>query len=259
MSECIEAATATPDRPRLIELEGPRNLRDLGGYPTRAGRTTRWGRLYRADALAAMTEADLERFAELGIATVYDLRHDFERDRRPNPVPSVHVSLMGRFAGDEGPDFGEMTSAEHGREFMRSMMLRVLEHAGPEIGGVVNGLAAADQLPALFHCTAGKDRTGILAALVLEVLGVEREVVVDDFHLTDVYRAVGEDSTGFAMMIERGAPPEVAAGALGAPRETMAEILRELDERWGGAERYLADEGGVDPAALGRLRTHLLD
>ncbi len=259
MSECVEAATAVPDRPRLIELEGPRNLRDLGGYATRDGRTTRWGRLYRADALAAMTPADLDRFAELGIATVYDLRHDFERDRQPNPVPSVHVSLMGKVVGDEGPDFGEMTSAEHGRDFMRSMMLNVLAHAGPEIGQVVTGLAAADQLPALFHCTAGKDRTGILAAIVLEVLGVAREVVVDDFHLTEVYRAVGEDSTGFAMMLERGVPPEAAAGALGAPRETMVEILADLDRGWGGAERYLTDEGGVDRDALDRLRDNLLD
>ncbi len=256
-SEYLDELAVRAGRQRRIEFDGPRNFRDLGGYPTADGRTTRWGVLYRADALDGMTPADLERFGELGIATVFDLRHDFELERAPDPMPTVNIPVMSRIVNShDRPDFSTMADAEDGRRFMFEMMLRVVDRAAPELGDLVARFADAEQLPAVFHCTAGKDRTGIVAALVLDALGVGRPVIVDDFALTAHYRAVGKDSAGFRLMVERGAPPEVATGALGAPPDLMSGVLEEIDRRWGGAERYLIDAGGVDPAVMPRLRAN---
>jgi len=260
MSNAVADDTIEPDAPpRRIELDGPQNFRDLGGYPALGGATTRWGCLYRADRLDEMTPADVELLAELGIERVYDLRHDSERERHPDPVPSIHVPVMSKVIERRPiPDVTALVGRDHGHGFMRDMMIALLEHAAPEIGELIGSFAEPDGLPAVFHCTAGKDRTGVIAALVLEVLGVDREVVLDDFVLTAEYRSAGENSEAFRSMLERGFAPEAAAGALGAPRSMMAEILAELDARWGGAEAYLTGPAGLDASTIDALRAELL-
>jgi protein-tyrosine phosphatase len=250
--------TAT-ERERLVHFEQAPNFRDLGGYPSTFGGSIRWGLVYRAAALHEMTPADIERLAELGIETVYDLRSDIEFDEHPDPVPSINVPVLGRFmAANERPDFAAMVEHGHGFEFMRDMTVNMLHWGAIEIGTVLTGLADTDRLPAVFHCTAGKDRTGIVAAILLEVLGVDRDTVLDDFQLTDQYRGPTDESAAFQRMLSHGMPPEAAAGALGAPREMMGDVLVELDERYGDAERYLVEHGGVASVTIDRLRANLL-
>ncbi|MEO6571758.1 MAG: tyrosine-protein phosphatase [Ilumatobacteraceae bacterium] len=245
---------------RHIEFEGSTNFRDLGGYPSTLGGTTRWGRVYRADGLHALTVDDLERFASLGIVTVYDLRTDDERAESPDAVPSIHVSVMGRLlATRDTPDFAALVGHDDGVTFMRDMCVGLLEHAAPEIGRVLTGLSTDEHLPGVFHCTAGKDRTGVIAALLLEWLGVDRETVVDDFHLTERYHHVTPDHHAFQRMLRRGVGPEAAAGALGAPRSMMADTLRELDERFGGVEAFLTGPAAMERPHLERLRELLID
>jgi protein-tyrosine phosphatase len=206
-----------------------------------------------------MTPADVVRLAELGIEAVYDLRSSLEFGEHPDPVPSINVPVLGRFmAQNERPDFGSMVEHDHGFVFMRDMTVNMLHWGAIEIGSVIAGLADADRLPAVFHCTAGKDRTGIVAAILLEVLGVDRDTVLDDFQLTDKYRGPRNESVAFRSMLSHGMPPEAAAGALGAPREMMGAVLAELDEHYGDAERYLVEHGQVASAAIDRLRTNLL-
>ena len=108
--------------------------------------------------------------------------------------------------------------------------------------------------------TAPPAKTGPASSrrLLLEVLGVDRDTVLDDFQLTDQYRGPHDDSAAFQRMLSHGMPPEAAAGALGAPREMMGDVLVELDERYGDAERYLVEHGEVTPASIDRLRTNLL-
>lgn len=256
--------TTSPQRPterdRLIAFEAVRNFRDLGGYRSRFGGTVRWGRVYRAAALHEMTASDRVRFDELGIVTVFDLRSALEFDEHPDPVPSVSVPVLSSLmARNEPPDFSSLIEHDHGVAFMTELCTSMLDHGGEQIGRVLNALADDRRLPAVFHCTVGKDRTGIVAALLLEVLGVDREQVLDDFELTDLYRGPQEDSTAFQRMIGFGMPPEAAAGALGAPRAMMGDALDALDDRYGGAERYLLEHGGVTTEAIDRLRVGLLD
>lgn len=245
---------------RCVDFDGAHNFRDLGGYASRFGGTTRWERVFRAGALDRMTDADVERLAGLGIGAVVDLRNREERERAPDPVASIHIPIMGSFiAKRERPDFGALVEHDHGVAFMRDMNLGLLEHAATEIGQVFGVLDGVADHPVAFHCTAGKDRTGLIAALLLEVLGVDRAAVLDDFELTERYAGPREESHGWQRMIEFGVAPEAAAGAFGAPRPMMGDVLDVLDDRYGGAERYLVERARVTPASIASLRSTLLD
>jgi protein-tyrosine phosphatase len=246
---------------RVIEFEGADNFRDLGGYESRFGGTVRWGRVFRSGILHRMSASDLDRLRDLGLRRVYDLRSEIEFHDDPDPVPAINVPVLGRFIAESGggpPELSGVVGHDGGVEFMRNMNLNILEWGGPEVGRVISGLADDEALPALFHCTAGKDRTGIIAALLLEVLGVDRDTVLDDFTLTDQLRGPIEESAAFQRMLSHGMPAEAAAGALGAPRHMMGDVLVELDARYGGAERYLVEQAGVDADVPARLRELLL-
>jgi protein-tyrosine phosphatase len=247
-------------RDRLVPFEGAHNFRDLGGYPSRFGGTTRWGVLYRAAGLSEMTPSDLVEFESLAIRTVYDLRRDDEREMAPDPVPTVHVCLMSHvLANVPMPDRGELVDHADGTQFMRQLYSGLLAHAGPGIGQLMRELADGQALPAVFHCTAGKDRTGIVATLILLAVGVDREIVLDDFELTNRYVTRETHAAMYERMIDHGMSPEAAAGMFAAARVSMAAAIDELDEVYGGVDRYLSTHAGFDAGHLARLREALLD
>jgi protein-tyrosine phosphatase len=245
---------------RRIEFDGAHNFRDLGGYRSQLGGELRWGLVYRAGRIDQLTARDQDHFRSLGIRTVYDLRRDDERERFPDPVPNVHVCLMSRvFEHSAMPDTATFVDHHHSVQFLRELYVGLLTHAGREIGEIFTGMAQADALPVLFHCTAGKDRTGVVAALLLSWLGVDREVVLDDFELTEQYIGHELHEEMFQRMLERGMAPEAAAGMLHASRDTMAAALDELEVRYGGIERYLREMAGADSATLRALRERLIE
>jgi protein-tyrosine phosphatase len=244
---------------RRVQFEGISNFRDLGGYRTSTGATVRWGLLFRSDALHGLSEGDLERYEGLGLRVVYDLRREDERDERPDPVPSRVLTIVGR--GPDEPFVSQasprMTAAD-GERVLQEMYVGLLEHSALQIGELVTGLVADDGLPAVFHCHAGKDRTGIVAALLLEALGVAREHVLDDYELTARYRLRSEQESSFGRLVEAGLSPEAAAGVLTTPRWAMQHALDELDARYGGVETFLTGPAEVRAVDLERLRTRLL-
>ena len=245
---------------RHIPLDGAHNVRDLGGYPSRFGGSVRWRRLFRADRLDALTQSDLDVIEGLELAAVYDLRTIEERSEAPDRIPSMHVPVMSRFVPTFADiDFTGIVDHDDGVRFMTDICIGVLRHAGPEIGAMVFTLADPDRTPMMFHCTAGKDRTGVLAALILETLGVDRDLVLDDFELTGRYHRPDATTDAFRRLIGRGVAPEAASGVLGAPRSMMADTLAVLDEEFGGVERYLVECGGVDRDALESVRSSLLE
>lgn len=176
---------------RLIRFDACFNFRDLGGYRTEDGRRVRWKTLYRADTLHRLDGADLDLFLELGLRSVIDLRSQHELDdhgrlRQDGAIAVHHVPLIDVVGGptrlvERAPDAplrpvgeGYVAMADEGRR---------------AIADAVALLAAPGALPAVFHCTAGKDRTGILAAVVLSAIGVRDEDIVDDYMLTGESRA----------------------------------------------------------------------
>jgi protein-tyrosine phosphatase len=134
----------------------------------------------------------------------------------------------------------------------------MLDHGAVQIGELYTGLTARDGLPAVFHCHAGKDRTGVVAALLLEALGVGREAVLDDYELTARYRRREHQDMTFERLVEAGMTPEAAAGVLSAPRWAMEQALDDLDRRFGGVEAYLTGPAAMDAADLQILRERLV-
>ena len=244
---------------RRVSLVGAHNVRDLGGYPSRFGGSVRWARLYRADRLDALTAADVETLNGLGLVAIYDLRTVEERNDAPDVVASAHVPILVRVVtGLDAIDFASIVGHDDGVRFMTEMVSDIVRYAGHEIGSIVYTLADPDRTPMMFHCSAGKDRTGVVAAMILETLGVDRDLVLDDFELTERYRRPETAAAAADHLLRRGLAPEAARGALGAPRSMMATALRVLDEEFGGIERYLTEHGGIDRSALDAIRRSLL-
>ena len=244
---------------RLIRFEAATNFRDLGGYPSTLGGDVRRGMLYRAGRLDRMTPADRDRFDGLGIRTVFDLRREDERELAPDPMPTVHLCLMSRvMANTPVRDPATMVDHDHGVQFLRELYSGLLAHASGEIGTLFTTLATPGAMPAVFHCAVGKDRTGLIAALLLGSLGVERELVLDDFEASDGHVGQSQRDELVRRMADRGIGQEAAAGILGASRESMQTALDELDDRYGGIENFLTARCGVSNAVLSRLRELLL-
>jgi protein-tyrosine phosphatase len=246
---------------RRVPFEGIQNFRDLGGYRTRSGGVVRWGQVFRADALHGLSARDLALYGQLGMRAVYDLRRDLEREQLPNPVPSRLLTILSEPVG--GRSIAVATAAERltsadGEQVLLELYLGLIDHAAAQIGELFAGLAAHDGLPAVFHCHAGKDRTGIAAALLLEALGVEREAVLDDYELTARYRQRQHQDVSFQRLVEAGMTPEAAAGVLSAPRWAMEQALADLDRRHGGVEPYLTGPAGLTPEDLRTLRERLV-
>lgn len=250
---------------RKLPLEGPRNFRDLGGYPTQDGRRVRWGQLFRADSLAELTDDDIAYLGRIGLARVIDLRGDDEIQESPNRLAGrTGFAYAHRPIGEEGlapsewwrrfeaGEFGEIDASWLVRGYRKT-----LDERAARVGGVLRELAG-EGTPAVFHCTAGKDRTGVISALVLLLLGVPREIVVGDYSLTALYTGnrIPAADKWFA---ERGLDPEIAANVLSARRESMEETLAHLDAEHGGAERYVLEKAGLGEQEILALREWLIE
>jgi protein tyrosine/serine phosphatase len=255
---------------RWIELEGAVNVRDVGGLPAEQGRRTAARRLLRADNLQGLSAADVTRLVdELGLTTVVDMRSVGEVDAEgPGPltrVPSValvHQSVIpeGGKATDAAADGvlarREAVLAHYPDDPVCAYYLGYLADRPDSIVGALRAVADSPGA-ALVHCAAGKDRTGVVIAIALSAVGVHRDAVVDDYiasgeridAIMDRLRA----SPTYAADIDK-MPPDVHK-----PRaETMVAFLREVDERYGGVQAWLADHDyGKDEVE--KLRAELLD
>jgi protein-tyrosine phosphatase len=253
-----EGGPAVVAAERRIPFEAVTNFRDLGGYPTRSGHRVRWGRLFRSDALHGMTEGDLAMYNDLGLRAVYDLRGDVEIAERPNPMPSRRLPIVTSAADADTSVAFEGATNTDGERVLANVYVAIVDHAAAQIGELFSALAKPDGLPAVFHCHAGKDRTGLVAALLLEELGVERETILDDYELTARYRLRTQQDESFERMLKAGLAPEAAAGVLTAPRWAMAAALEYLDREHQTVESYLTGKAAMTMAELQRLKDQLL-
>jgi len=239
---------------RRIALQGSTNFRDIGGYATRSGTTVRWKRVYRSDALARLTDDDLAVLAPLQVATLIDLRSPRE----------LEASGHSRLVTEHGvthkhlPFLPESTNPTDYQNIppLSELYVHMIERGAPTIRAVFEMLADNTTYPAVVHCAAGKDRTGVTIALLLRTLGVADEVIVADYALTDGYLAEGIERLRAAGGIEQYShvPPEI----LRAHAETMAGFLATVDQRFGGTDQVLAD-AGVLPGTQDEIRRHLLE
>lgn len=238
---------------RVLRLAGADNVRDLGGLPAAGGRNTQKGRIFRGELLPSLVEEDVQiLIRDVGLRSVVDLRTRGEIRHEPgswleHDVVWINCPFrLGRLAPVPGP----------GADFVAAY-LGFLDGGPRPILLAARSLMDPDLHPALFHCAAGKDRTGVLSALLLDVLGVPRAVIAEDYALTSV---------GLARVLDRlgGIAPyrDTLTGAVAADHEphaaTMTAFLDEVDRRHGGAETWLR-ANGLEASLIGRFREAMLD
>ena len=250
---------------RVIALEGGANFRDLGGYGATDGGRVRWGLVFRSAALHRLTASDLVAIERLGLRVVYDLRAEAERDGAPSLLPDG-VRREWLPIGGTAAQTKELTDlvlegklAEVPPDFLVRIYEGMAEVAAPTFGRLLTGLAEPDGSPALIHCTAGKDRTGMGAALLLSVLGVDEETILDDYELSAAHYTDHQVARLRAKLADAGIDVAHYRAVFGAPRHALAALLATLRERHGSVEGYLQDEAGVAPEVFEQLRARLLE
>lgn len=258
-----------------VLLPGTTNSRPVGGFRTTDGRTVRQGLLYRAEILGPTgsgaerewTDEHAPAYAELGLKLVVDLRSEREVDKMASawaagtgarlleaPIPE----------GVEGSDTYFMGMLQDGLitsfndEELGQWYADLLDRRALVIGKIVRELVGSDGLPALIHCHHGKDRTGIVIAVLLEVLGVPRDEIVHDYTLTAQFRP-GRAEHHLDLINELGLQIDDVRTFWDSPKRTMEIALEHLDTEYGGAVGYLVGAGGVSGSEVDRFRSMMLD
>ena len=227
---------------RHIGLEGCFNFRDVGGYPARNGTIVRWRRLFRSDGPHALTDNDRAALAALELATILDLRTTTEAEERGRFDAVVEATTHGLPLMDVLPDtedFERWSAADLVALRYREM----LEGGRAQIAGALEIMTDPAAYPMMFHCSAGKDRTGIFAALVLSVLGVSDETIVEDYSLSGqaMVRLVAHFQANYPAAREQLA--RVGPAMVSAEPETMRRFLQGVRADYGSFEGFVTDLG----------------
>jgi protein tyrosine/serine phosphatase len=255
---------------RHIALEGVDNFRDFGDYPAAGGRRLKRRALYRSASHSRATDADLERLAELQIAVVVDLRRRDERVREPSRRPANFAGLV--IANDDGGDedswFAHIASADLTAESFRAYLIDYYRAAPFDerhidlFARYFQALAEAEG-PVLIHCAAGKDRTGVLAALTHHLAGVHPDDIAADYLLTNDPARMARRLPLVSQAIQEvsGRVPDEAAvmTAMGVDAAYLDTAFAAIAEHFGDIDAYLERALGVTPAAREAVAERLLD
>lgn len=244
--------------PTRIEVAGTFNFRDIGGWVTPAGQVAP-GQVFRSDGLAALTEESRETLRGLGICTVIDLREDRERRHAPDAlgdleVTQIHAPIFGNRLYPADRERADRLAVE--KPGLEELYALVIEHFGANVANVIDTVAGAVG-PVVYHCSAGKDRTGIVTAFIHEILGVARHDVVSDYNATERFLGQEFRDAITAHFASAGILADLTHSATRAPREYMENLLARVDEEYGGVEQYLIGVG-LDPTTPELLRAKLV-
>lgn len=256
-------------RNRRLRFSGAKNFRDLGGYKTMDGKTVRWGSLYRSDALNKLTDTDLKHLSTLNLHQIIDLRSTYERQLYPDRLPTELASLVVEIPIlDRGSEMFKGSRQEVGKilktlevtSFMSSAYMEYASRFTSEMQKLLQVLLSSSGAPILFHCTAGKDRTGFAAALVLRILGVPQNVVMDDYLLSNQYFHSGHRWNLALLRILRGKQFANVINDFMLVRATdLSTAFDTIDRDFGSFENYVCDGLGISPANVEHLKLLYLE
>lgn len=266
----------TTEHTRHVELEGANNVRDLGGYATEDGRTVAWGEVYRADDLSGLTPADVETLEAAGLETIVDFRGDDEIEEDgsapvPDSIDVVHLpvldettqtlaeALVGVMRGGDPAVVEEMLGDGEAQRIKDESFVAQLDQPEAMAGYGQTLELIADTPGALsYHCTAGKDRTGMMSALLLGILGVSDEVIIEDFELSNEYLEDHYAQT-YAFLEEQGVDVELIRPLTEQHASNIQPVLDAVQDEYGGWDAFAIEAMGVDQETLDELREKLLD
>jgi len=242
---------------REVKLQGAVNFRDLGGYKTKDGKKVKMGLLYRSAALNTLTEADVAKIEALHIKYDFDFRGPYEVKTAPDKIPAgtTRIALP---AGSE--NIGDSNYMKNMGKYMKSdsflvsfytILTPFKERYMPLFDSLVNNKTNS---PMLFHCTAGKDRTGIAAAFILYALGVDEETIFNDYEATNYYRR-NENAKAIAQMVKYyGLEEKMATNMMGAKREYIQSTFATIKAQYGTMDNYLEKVLGLNSKKIKQLR-----
>jgi protein-tyrosine phosphatase len=251
---------------RLIHFRGTDNTRDLGGYQTRDGRTVRWGKLYRSGDLSGLKKSDFDYFRRVGIRQVIDFRVPEDLERKPDHLPTTD-SLITRQFSMYGNDLNRKENRKllqrsdpddfNSEEILLDYNRRYVTQHTDEFAQTFEELLQPEQ-PLLYHCSAGKDRTGLMSALLLLVLDVPRETVMRDFMASNYYRRKTiRFKARFSPLI--GINQRIALPLLEVRPIYLEEAFRTIEEKYGSLDNYFRDGLGLSEQEQMELREKYLE
>jgi len=255
---------------RLLNFEGIDNFRDLGGYTTTDGQQVKWGVLYRAATLAESSKADLHGLAQLKLVTLIDFRSAAEKEKEPNHLPDptgfkvVEIPTL-----DEGNKamVGEIMARIESGNFdgfdPDALMLEANRQFAstftPQFRQFVHSVLEANGAPIVWHCSAGKDRTGFAAAILLRMLGVPQDVVMEDYMAS---RGHALDARGSQLLLLRVFKGDEAADKLAVllsvEEAWLNAAFAQIDASWGSFDNYVREGLGLTEADIAQLKATLL-
>ncbi len=249
---------------RFISVDHVVNFREVGGYRTTDGRTVKRGVLYRAGKLDGLTDAGHAQLQALGVRTVCDLRGIAEAEQHPDQV-SADITYCHLPIEPENETLGSLRDYFFNKSRLLEGMYRIyhdlfLEGHPQMFGEAVNIVANPDNHPVILHCTAGKDRTGLIVAIILELLGVPDEVIIADYtlsnHSYDYYHVYTQQRLGRLALL--GVKADDLWPLLVCDPDFLISSLVHLRGHYGSVENYLLKKGGVSADTIAQLRQNLL-
>ncbi len=251
---------------RVVQLAKGHNFRDIGGYKSVDGRTTKWRQIFRSGYMSRVTNADIAQLHALGIDSICDLRTTSERKHRPTQWhEGTATDLWARdYDFSTGAIFDITDNASVSAAQMRANMLTLYKDMPFDQSGSYREMfqrISGGRLPLLFNCSAGKDRTGVAAALILALLGVPRDVIEQDYMLTNVAMegliAFMEKEPKYNKLVTENR--DQAMPLLRAESEYLHASFKAIDEKYGTIENYARGELGLTHTDITLIQTHLLD
>lgn len=256
---------------RLLNFEGIANFRDLGGYRTAEGKSVRWGVLYRSGQLGDASQADLQVLGRLALQAIVDFRSDAEKTEAPGPFPDsanpalVDIPIMD--AGDETVLVEIMRRVEEGDfsgfdpdAIMENANRQLANSFAPQFAKFLQVVLAAGGKPVLWHCSAGKDRTGYASALLLRLLGVPEEVILEDYMLSEGPSQAGRRQELMMLRVFKGKEAaDKLAVLLSVKKSWLRAAFDEIDRRYGNFDAYRSEALGLSTDDIHRLQASLLE
>ncbi len=254
---------------RHIPFQGTPNFRDLGGYRARNGKQVKWGCFYRSGQLSRLNDNDLHQFAALGVRVVCDFRRAEEVERNPSLLPhdaQIQLLQLTIDPGSANSVFSSINAVATASDDMAQFMCDInrafaLEQQGP-YGRMLEAIAQLRGGALLFHCAAGKDRTGFAAALILMILDVPREVILHDYMLTGQYFIPDSELQSLAKQYANSGfdqlDPDIIRPMLEVRPEYLQAAFDAIDQRYATTEDYLEDVFEATPAVRQALQQRFL-
>ncbi len=258
-----------PAKLRCLPFRGAKNFRDLGGYATADGHTVRWNVLYRSDALHKLTEADLHQLSVLELDRLIDFRAAHEVEHEPDRLPlastvrAVAIPILDsstKYFYDARDDLAKHLRNIDAQAYMVQINVELATRFTPEFKLFLHDVLAANGRPLLFHCAAGKDRTGFAAAILLRILGVPQSTVMEDYLLTNAYflRSL-RWSLILARLLKGKKFADVLQGFMEARTEYLIAAFDELEREHGSFENYVRNGLGLTEQDIERLKNIYLE